>query len=207
MVTGASFGPFGPWSRPENLGSPVNTQYEESAPAQPDGHTIYFNRNFNAPNPAFPGKSDEDLYVTRRTRGGGWSEPAALGGLNTPTFNERNAAFSRDARLMFFSSDRTGGSGGLDLYLSWRTNRHDDGAWSVPLNLGPTVNSTGGEVGPAYVEDEAGSTVLYFTVNRGQGADIFRTRVVDPSQTAPRRRRRWQRRCRRPRDHQAQSPS
>ena len=58
---------------------------------------------------------------------------------------------------------------------------HDDGAWSAPLNLGPTVNTVGGEVGPAYVEDEAGLTVLYFTRNSGQGADIFRTEVIDPA--------------------------
>jgi hypothetical protein len=175
------FGPFGPWSAPENLGSPVNTQYEESAPAQPDGHTIYFNRNFNNTNPAFPGKTDEDLYVTTSAKGHTWSEPTPLDVLNTPTFNERNAAFSRDARLLFFSSDRTGGIGGLDLYVSWRTDRHDDGAWSTPLNLSAAVNTLGGEVGPAYVEDEAGLTVLYFTRNSGQGADIFRTQVIDPA--------------------------
>jgi hypothetical protein len=169
-------GPFGPWSAPENLGAPVNTKYEESAPAQPDGHTIYFNRNFNT-----AGNADEDLYVTTSAQGHTWSEPTPLDLLNTPTFHERNAAFSRDARLLFFSSDRTGGSGGLDLYVSWRTDRHDDGAWSAPLNLGPTINTAGGEVGPAYVEDEANRTVLYFTRNSGQGADIFRTQVIDPA--------------------------
>jgi hypothetical protein len=169
-------GPFGPWSAPENLGPPVNTVYEESAPAQPDGHTIYFNRNFNT-----AGNADEDLYVTTSGNAHKWSEPTPLDLLNTPTFNERNAAFSRDARLLFFSSDRTGGSGGLDLYVSWRTDRHDDGAWSAPLNLGAAVNTTGGEVGPAYVENEAGRTVLYFTRNSGQGADIFRTQVIDPA--------------------------
>jgi hypothetical protein len=94
--------PFGPWSSPENLGPPVNTQYEESAPTQPDGHTIYFNRNFNDTNPAFPGKTDEDLYVTISAMGGTWSEPTPVAPLNTPTFNERNAAFSQDARLLFF---------------------------------------------------------------------------------------------------------
>jgi hypothetical protein len=40
-------GPFSPWSTPENLGPPVNSKYEESAPAQPDVNTIYFNHNFN----------------------------------------------------------------------------------------------------------------------------------------------------------------
>jgi hypothetical protein len=174
-------GPFSSWSAPRNLGAPVNTKYEESAPAQPDGHTIYFNRNFNNTNPDFPGKTDEDLYVTSSVDRRTWSEPNPVDKLNTPTFNERNAAFSHDARLLFFSSDRTGGSGGLDLYVSWRTDRHDDGAWAAPLNLGPTINTLGGDVGPAYVEDEAGATVLYFTVNRGQGADIFRAQVLDPA--------------------------
>lgn len=67
------------------------------------------------------------------------------------------------------------------MYVSWRTDRHDDRAWSAPLNLAPTVNTAGGEVGPAYVEDEAGRTVLYFTRNSGQGADIFRIQVIDPT--------------------------
>ena len=92
---GFTFGPFGVWSAPENLGVPVNTGYEESAPAQPDGHTLYFNRNFNNTNPQEPGKTDEDLYVTRRFACGGWSDPTVVDRLNTPTFNERNAAFSR----------------------------------------------------------------------------------------------------------------
>jgi hypothetical protein len=67
------------------------------------------------------------------------------------------------------------------LYVSWRTDRHDDTSWSAPLNLDSTVNTFGGEVGPAYVEDEAGRTVLYFTRNSGQGADIFRTQIIDPT--------------------------
>jgi hypothetical protein len=67
------------------------------------------------------------------------------------------------------------------LQRSWRTDRHDDRAWSAPLNLDSTVNTSGGEVGPAYVEDEAGLTLLYFTRNSGQGADIFRTQVIDPA--------------------------
>jgi hypothetical protein len=52
--------------------------------------------------------------------------------------------------------------------------------WAAPVNLGPSVNSTAGDVGPDLVEDEAGSTVLYFTSTRpvlaGFGAaDIYKS--------------------------------
>jgi WD40-like Beta Propeller Repeat len=169
---------FTEWLPPENLGTPLNTAAEESAPAlSDDGRSLYFNRN-----PNLPGDNDEDLYVSNRSRRGPWGDPVPLMTVNTPTANERNATLSRDGLLLFFSSDRPGGVGGLDLYVSRRTDRTDDQGWSTPVNLGPAVNSTAGDVGPAYVEDEAGSTVLYFTSTRpaptGFGAaDIYKSRL------------------------------
>jgi len=169
---------FSDWSTPVELGRPVNTAAEESAPSlSDDGRSLYFNRN-----PNLPEDNDEDIYVSQR---GGpheeWGDPAPVVAINTPAFHERNATLSRDGRLLFFSSSRPGGFGGLDLYVSQRVNRRDDQGWSTPVNLGPTVNSTAADVGPAYVEDEAGSTVLYFTSNRpapaGFGAaDIYVSR-------------------------------
>lgn len=171
-------GGFSEWSSPVNLGPPLSTAAEDSAPAlSDDGLSLYFNRN-----PNLPGDNDEDLYVSRRSGHGShrgpWGNPVPLVTINTPTAHERNATLSRDMLLLFFSSDRPGGVGGLDLYVSRRTNRNDDQGWSTPLNLGPAVNSAAADVGPAYVEDEAGSTVLYLTSNRpapaGFGAaDIY----------------------------------
>ena len=120
------------------------------------------------------------MYHRRRSRRGPWEIPPSSTTINTPTAAERNAALSRDGLLLFFSSNRPGGVGGLDLYLSRRSDRHDDQGWSTPVNLGPTVNSSVADVGPAYVEDEAGSTVLYFTSQRlappGFGAaDIYKS--------------------------------
>ena len=111
-----------------------------------------------------------------------WHDPAPVATINTSAFHERNATFSRDGLLLFFSSSRPGGSGGLDLYVSRRTDRNDDQGWSTPVNLGPAVNSAAADVGPAYIEDEAGGTVLYFTSNRlapaGFGAaDIYISRL------------------------------
>jgi len=182
---------FTEWAAPVNLGPPINTAGEESAPAiSDDGLSLYFNRN-----PNLPDDRDEDLYVSRRSRPAepprnprsAWGDPIPLVTVNTPTFNERNATLSRDGLLLFFSSDRPGGFGGLDLYVSRRLDRNDDQGWSTPVNLGPNVNSAAADVGPDYVEDEAGSTVLYFTSNRpapaGFGAaDIYKSTLrVDGS--------------------------
>jgi len=170
------FEEFSEWGVPVNVGPPLNTAAEESAPAiSDDGRSLIFNRN-----PNLPEDHDEDLYVSYRSRPSrsAWGEPWALASINTPTSNERNATLSRDGLLLIFSSDRPGGSGGLDLYISRRMDRTDDQGWSTPVNLGPTVNSSAADVGPDYVEYEAGSTVLYFTSNRpaplGFGAaDIY----------------------------------
>jgi hypothetical protein len=176
---------FTEWAAPANLGPTLNTAAEESAPAiSDDGLSLYFNRN-----PNLPDDRDEDLYVSRRSRPaepprtpGAWGDPSPLVTVNTPAFNERNATLSRDGLLLFFSSDRPGGFGGLDLYVSRRVDRNDDQGWSTPVNLGPAANSGAADVGPDYVEDEAGSTVLYFTSNRpapaGFGAaDIYVSRL------------------------------
>jgi hypothetical protein len=165
------FGGFTEWSAPVNLAT-LNTEFEESAPAVfDDGLSLYFNRNLTPTDP-----NGEDLYVSHRDRrgpSGSWKPPDPLETINTTDFAERNAALSRDGLLLFFSSNRPGGVGGLDLYVSRRIDRNDDDGWSPPVNLGPTVNSAAMDVGPAYVEDEAGSTVLYFTSNRTPGIGAF----------------------------------
>jgi WD40-like Beta Propeller Repeat len=111
-----------------------------------------------------------------------WGRSGPIARINTPAFHERNATLSRDGRLLFFSSSRPGGFGGLDLYVAQRMDRKDDEGWSTPVNLGPAVNSAAADVGPAYVEDETESTALYFTSNRpapaGFGAaDIYVSRL------------------------------
>jgi WD40-like Beta Propeller Repeat len=178
-AAGPDFGGFGEWSTPVNVGAPLNTAAEESAPAVSDDQlSLYFNRNRN-----LPGDNHEDLYVSRRgDRRAAWGEPVPLATINTPGFHERNATLSRDGLLLFFSSDRPDGFGGLDLYVSQRAHRADDQGWSTPVNLGENVNSVAADVGPAYVEDEGGRAVLYFTSNRpappGFGAaDIYVSRL------------------------------
>lgn len=83
--------------------------------------------------------------------------------------------------LILFSSKRSGGYGGYDLYAS----RKDHGTWSVPFNLGPSINSPADEITPFLTND---GQVLYFSSNRPDltigGFDVLYSRL-DDSWSAP----------------------
>ena len=91
--------------------------------------------------------------------------------------NEVNASvhsahFAFDGKALYFSSNRTGGFGGFDIYVSYLK----DGLWTLPLNLGSEVNTPGNEISPFYNEGE-----IYFASDEHPGIggyDIFRARVI-----------------------------
>jgi hypothetical protein len=71
---------------------------------------------------------------------------------------------------MYFASNRPGGFGGNDIYVSRRHKKDDDFGWEAPQNLGPAVNSSANESSPAISEDDGtGVRTLYFDSNRDAG--------------------------------------
>lgn len=163
---------FEPWSEPSNLGPVVNTAFEEEGPEiSKDGLSLYFYS-------LRPGGQDgEDLWVARRADSDSpWGPAVNLGSVLNTSANERSPALSRDGRLLFFSTDRPGGRGGLDLWVSHRADVHDDFAWEAPENLGP-INTAANDTGPTFFEnDDLGRPQLYFVSNRPGGlglADIY----------------------------------
>lgn len=157
---------FGEWSAPVNLGPVVNSPGFEFGPAiTPDGLSLYFNNI--GPN--------EDIWVSHRDRKDApWGPPVNLTVINT-SFGERVPAFSRNGRMMFFSSDRAGGSGGRDIWVATRANPHDDFGWQTPVNLGPNVNSTFDDAGPALLEPEEDveGAILFFNSTRAGTLDLY----------------------------------
>jgi tetratricopeptide (TPR) repeat protein/Ca2+-binding EF-hand superfamily protein len=97
--------------------------------------------------------------------------PAVKMGENISTkYWESHACFSKDGQSLYFTSNRKGTHGGLDIYVS---QRQSDGGWGPPENLGTDINSPYNEESPYISED--GQT-LYFSsyghYNMG-GYDIF----------------------------------
>ena len=103
--------PEGVWGKVENLGPVINTAgSEESVFIHPDNQTLYFTSNGHV------GMGELDIYVTRKDTNGEWGKPVNLG-YPINTFNDENGLIvGASGELAFFSSNREGGFGGLDLY-------------------------------------------------------------------------------------------
>jgi outer membrane protein OmpA-like peptidoglycan-associated protein len=156
------------WNRAVNLGPPVNTEDNEGAMCiSPDGKFIFY-AACNRPG----GAGSCDLYWSRNT-GGLWSEPKNLGTVvNSGTWDSQ-PSFSSDGRTLYFASKRPGGKGSSDI---WKTELQPDGSWSVPENLGDSVNTPLEEMAPFIHPD---NRTLYFS-SRGHtgmgGFDLYYTR-------------------------------
>ena len=76
--------------------------------------------------------------------------------VNLPDAWDSQPSVTANGDVLFFTSSREGGQGGLDL---WRSDRQKDGSWGVPYNLGATINTPGDEKSPFIHSD---SRTLYF---------------------------------------------
>jgi WD40-like Beta Propeller Repeat len=211
------------WGLPQNLGPTINTVSNDfGASLTLDGHTLYFVSNR-------PGLGGNDLYVSRRHNRRddfAWQPPGNLGSINTPA-NELAAAhfeddltgvttlyfasnrpgglggddiyvstllpdetfgpavlvqelssssadiqpaIRRDGLEIFLASPRSGTLGGLDLWVSTRASTSDP--WSIPVNVGPAVNSASNDARASLSFD---GTELYFQSNRDGNQDFYRS--------------------------------
>ena len=100
-----------------------------------------------------PTSADRSAVEPRFNSSGGaeWSAPVNLGPVvNSPAFDQ-NAAVSADGLALYFQSDRPGGVGGVDIWVTRRASR--DSPWEPPVNLGPPVNTPSFDAGPSLSPD------------------------------------------------------
>src|SRR4029450_3427331 len=149
---------FSDWSAPINLGSVINSDAAEQAPAiSPDGLALYYLSTRAG------GIGANDLWVSRRaTRNAAWEAPKNLGAPINTTANETHPAVSPAGLALYFTSDRPGGFGLNDIWVSTRTNVNDDFSWQAPVNLGPVINSALEDAAP-YVVTLQGQNALFYS--------------------------------------------
>ena len=145
-----------PWGAPSNLGSIINDGQAGYSDISTDGLSLYFTSVRSG------GFGDYDLYVSTRTsKDDPWGTPSNFGSIINSTAKEAAPSISSDGLTLFFCSDRPGGYGDYDLWVTTRPTTNDE--WGEPVNLGSEVNTTDLEAVPKISND--GST-LYFQSNR-----------------------------------------
>jgi hypothetical protein len=150
------------WQQPENLTPLIKSDGDHYVTGMSADGTQLFLTAYD------PYKSGE-LFTTI-FKNGQWSELQKLNDQINTQFNETHASLSPDGEALYFTSDRKGGYGGLDIY---RAYKNESGDWGQPTNLGPLINSQYNEESP-FVSSDAGK--LFFSsqghYNMG-GFDVF----------------------------------
>jgi OOP family OmpA-OmpF porin len=167
----------GQWGHPVSISENINTPMDEGAPSMSaDGRVLVF-AACNRPDAV----GGCDLYISYR-EGDEWSEPANMGRSINSSSWDSEPSISADGRTVYFSSDRPGGEGKMDL---WYATLTENGAWSKAQNLGAPINTAGDEVAPFI---HANGQTLYFSSNNHPGMggyDIFYTKKKGNTWTAP----------------------
>lgn len=137
-----------------------NASYDVGQPSvSHDGKYLFFSSNMPG------GQGGSDLYYCV-FENGGWSAPVNLGpGVNSPGAD--NFPYYHSSGRLYFTSDRAGGIGNLDIYSTTLT----DGKWDDPVLLPEPINSTYDDF--SFVADED-LQKGYFSSNRNKSDDIYR---------------------------------
>ena len=164
----------GGWSKPQKLkikdyGSMSRDIYAGAFLGN-DGKTLllYFSEEKNS--------YLNDIYVSKLTDNNEWTRPESLGEtINTEDYDEISPSLAADGITLYFASDRPGGKGEHDI---WMSKRLDDSwkKWSEPVNMGDTINTAKWD---AYFALDAGGEYGYFATTQGSigGTDLAKIKL------------------------------
>ncbi len=170
------------WSVPNQL--PIKNYYKydrgrhSGATMSHDGKTLLL---YMTPKVASP---YNDIYVSFLLPEGYWSEPKSIGKkINLPDYDEMTPYLAADGVTMYFSSDRPGGLGDNDI---WMTRRLDKtwAKWTDPVNLGSPINTDGWD---AFFTLDAGGEYAYLTTyeNTYGESDVVRVALMEEEKPDP----------------------
>lgn len=155
----------GGWTVPESLSEKINSKLNEgTCTISADGRKIIFTSCVGR-----QGYGSCDLFESLRI-GDEWTEPKNLGPAVNSSEWESQPSLSADGRTLYFVSDRRGGAGRRDI---WVSNLNEKGEWTRARNLGKPINTQYDEISPFI---HVNNRVLYFASNGligFGGYDIF----------------------------------
>ncbi|MDX2445515.1 MAG: OmpA family protein [Bacteroidales bacterium] len=157
----------GEWGLPVNITPDLESDGDYSPTGLSyNGETMLLARNDNF---------NSDIYISKIVDGS-WSPARKLGKNINTKFWESHAALSKDENTLYFTSNKTDGYGGLDIYKS---EKDGNGEWGPAVNMGTVVNSQFNEETPFVCSD---NDIMYFSSQGHKtmgGFDIFKTNLSD----------------------------
>src|SRR5688500_3626862 len=151
------------WTMATNAGSVNTDKNDGSLSIAADGRTIVFASD------AYEGFGDADLFIGELVDGAVINVRNMGDKVNTSRW-ESQPAISGDGTTVYFTTNRRGGAGGADI---WMTSRDASGEWQIPVNIGPSVNTAEDEISPFITLD--GGTLFFSSNGRGGAGehDVF----------------------------------
>lgn len=165
----------GVYGQPEMVKGDVNGRFHDGvATFNGEQNQMFYSKNNSS------GKNKEDhvdlkIYSAMLQKDKSWKEIGELS-FNSNDFASCHPSVTADGNTLYFTSDRPGGFGGMDIYMSNKVGE----TWTTPQNLGSTINSPADEIFPNIGTDG----VLYFASNGHPGLgglDIFAAKKIDVS--------------------------
>lgn len=163
------------YSEPVEFPKVINKgKWKRHASITEDGRKLYFttesessiNKNLNL-----------DIWEIERNNDGTWKRPKRLTDRINSPYNEDSPEISPDGRFLFFSSNRSGGIGGYDIYMA----ENVDGEWQEPKNLCRPINTAGDDI---YFKLSRNGNYAYYSSNTlgGEGfMDVYKVVLDVPS--------------------------
>jgi outer membrane protein OmpA-like peptidoglycan-associated protein/tetratricopeptide (TPR) repeat protein len=158
----------GVWGEAEQMGRSINSKHNDAVvDISPEGKELCIYKG---------NKGKGNLYNSQYSNGS-WGSLHKIHEIDKKKYRESSVSITKDSLILYFISDRKGGIGGKDIWVTYRTQNHS--RWQRPTNLGNVVNSKYDEESVRISSD--GTTLFFSSKREGSmgGYDIFKTHRND----------------------------